>query len=264
MKPTYFLFGLLVSFSTACTAPQEEPVPAQGNSAAASLYRIRQQSYPAFVKGVYYRATATYHYDSLNRLTRIDSVWLDRSYLYKYANNRLAERLTVSVANGAVFFRETFEYDAVGRLIRKLFTDNSFTTEYSYAYRPDGLMAGVQANSLSYADKQSTLYYWENGNIVGRSEWNDKGEKQSDWSYQYDNQPNISALLPVSPSPDDAFSTNRNNVTVTKLDRDCSGLIDIGINPNRPTIIYNADGLLVKRLWNYDNRYEEFGYERKR
>ena len=200
----------------------------------------------------------------MNRLTRIDSAWSDRSYLYKYANNRLAERLTISVANGAVFFRETFDCDAVGRLVRKLFTANGTATECLYAYHPDGLMAGVQTNSWSYTYKRSTSYYWKNGNIVGLAEWNDKGEKQSEWSCQYDNQPNSSALLLVSPSPDDAFSMSRNNVTVTKLDRYYTGLIDIGINPNRPTLIYNADGLLIERLRNYDNKYEEFTYERKR
>lgn len=116
-------------------------------------------------------------------------------------------------------------------------------------------MAGVQTNSRSYTYKRSTSHYWKNGNIVGLAEWNDKGEKQSEWPCQYDNQPNSSALLLVSPSPDDAFSMSRNNVTVTKLDRYYTGLIDIGINPNRPTLIYNADGLLIERLRNYDNKY---------
>ena len=262
MKPAHILFGLLVSLATACSFSQE-PVPFQGSSATASLHRIRQSSYPALLKGVTYRATATYHYDSLNRLTRIDSAWSDRSYLYKYANNRLAERLTVSVANGAVFFREMFEYDATGRLVRKLFTGNGTTIEYLYDYQPDGLMAGVQITLLSSTYKRSTSYYWENGNITRLTEWNSKGEKDSEWSYQHDNKPNILALLSVSPNPDDAFSMNRNNTVYTKLERDYSGLIDLAANPNRPTFIYNADGLLVKRLWNYDNRYEEFVYERK-
>ncbi len=263
MKLAFLTLTLL--FGLAACSPLQEPTPSPflGNSVSDLPYRIRTRSYPAIKKGIPYQATATYRYDSLNRLTRIDSAWSDRSFLYRYDNNRLVERLTVSVTTNDVFFRETFEYDSSGRLLRSLWTGNGAASENKYGYNKDGMIAEIQTNALTYTYKRLSAYYWQNGNIVAITYWNDKGEKQSEWSYQYDNQPNISALLSTSPNPDDAFSMNRNNIVVSTLERDYTGLIDLIVNPVRYTFTYDVNGLPVRRLVNYNERPEEFAYERK-
>jgi hypothetical protein len=257
---TSFVFGLL-----ACSS-FEEPTPFQGNSASELPYRIKTRVYPTVRKGITYRATATYHYDSLNRLTRIDSTMSDRSILYRYADNRLSERLTISTTDGRTFFRETFEYDAVGRLAQSLWRtgDGQSQLQKRYAQDPDGRISRIETKSLNYTFNRVATYEWENGNVRRELTSDETGKRLYEYSYQYDEQPNHLALPPISPDPDDPFAQTRNNLITDQLDRDYTGLIDPIVNPARYRLVYNAAGLPVLRSFNYFDQYEEFTYEPKR
>ncbi len=262
MKFLPLLIGVS-SVLAGCLATSE-PAPFLKNSVSELPYRLKGRTYPAIRRGVRYQATATYHYDSLNRLVRQDSSWTDRTILYRYIGNRVVGRLTVSVANGAVFFRDTLIYTSTGQLLSSQQTANGSTSEYLYRYDKQGQLTEIitQALTYDYYYRRAT-YSWQNGNITNVTFWNRKGEKQSEWSYQYDNQANPLALLPASPNPDDPFALCRNNVVVSNLDRDYTGLIDLIANPVRITFTYNSTGLPTEKRFNYDDRTEVFTYESK-
>lgn len=227
-------------------------------------FRVKSLAYPAYQKGVQYRATATYHYDGQNRLLRIDSLSQDRNVVYTYTNNQLTERLTTSTTDGAVFFRETFVYGPSGQLLSSLWTANGSTTEYRYTYDSAGHLSAKETNALSYKYKHTEQYRWENDNLVAMTDYDEKGQKRSEWSYTYDQQANYQALLPISPNPDDAFAQTRNNRVSTTLNRDYTGLIDLIANPVASQFSYNTNALPSRITTSYSDYYTELVYEDKR
>ena len=255
---TFSICYLLAS----CSGSQNSVPPAFVGQAASELpVRIKSHSYPAYQKGVQYKATAHYLYDAQNRLIRIDSTGYGQSIGYQYTNNRLSERQTY--LNGTPGLRTQFFYNTSGQLEKTVEQTGASTTETTYRF--DGYGQLVERKTVyqsSTNDARISRYTWQNGNMVAMVELDGKGQKRSEWSFAYDQQPNYRALLPVNPDPD--LPRTYNNLVSTRLERDYTGLIDLCANPSSISYTYRPDGLTAR--WEVNGcslYYNEIEYEAK-
>ncbi len=253
----------LLSVLTACSVFQDNLLPEFTGQAASELpLRIRSHSYPAYRKGVQYKATANYQYDAQNRLVRIDSTGYGQSITYQYTNNRLNERQTYQ--GGTPYGRTQFFYNNRGQLEKTVEQNGASTTETTYQFDESGQL--VERTTLYPSltnNARISRYTWQNGNMVAMIELDGNGQKRSEWSYTYDQQPNYRALLPVNPDPDQPRTYN--NQVSTRLERDYSGLIDLCANPSVIRYSYLPNGLAVR--WEINScslYYNEIEYEAKR
>ena len=261
---TLLLPFLICHLLVACSGPQTSIPPAFTGKAASELpFRIKSHSYPAYRKGIQYRATALYRYDSQNRLIRIDSTGYGQSIAYQYTDNRLTERQTY--LNGKPIRRTRFLYNAKGKLEKSMEQNDGSPLEitYQYLFDDDGqLIEQATTYPSSTGNGRINRYTWQNGNVVAMVERDEKGYKRSEWSYAYDQQPNYRALLPVDPDPDQLRTYN--NKIITRLERDYTGLIDLCRNPHGTRYNYQSNGLTVR--WEVNScslYYNEIEYEAK-
>jgi|GEM_PF-5976173 len=251
---------LLLLLLSACEPAETLVRPFVQDDPSRLPYRIHTRTYPDYLNGRPVQYTAYYRYQPDGRLSRIDSAWRDRNMLYEYDNGRLVRRLTQLTRNDSLVFRETFEYGPEGRLARRFWTDHSTRIQYDYQYDAAGQLTEVRYRALTYAYEGSTRYSWRNGNIVASVGYDAGGQKQSEWSYEYDQHPNVNGLVRFD--PDDPFQFTSNNVILRRLDRDYTGLIDLAVNPLQHKLRYNGDQL-VERIETNMGTWLTYTYERK-
>lgn len=199
--------------------------------------------------------TTAYRYDSLGRVTFIEDAWWNRDLEYRYQGDRLAARLTY--VRDSLVFRETFEYDAQGKLLRLDWSGNGSKAVRTFRYNAEGRIEEIRYEALTYTYVQVSRYVWEGGNVVAQNEFDGAGKPQSEWTFEYAPAINPHALTPTDPD----VPTSRNNLVRTTLKRDYTGLIDLVANPIVVAYDYNAEGLPKVGRYNYSGRTETFTYE---
>jgi len=136
--------------------------------------------------------TTAYRYDSLGRVIFIQNVWRNEDREYRYQGDQLATRLTYSF--GALTLRETFEYDAQGKLTRLTQSDTKPHYVHTFRYNAEGRIDEVRIEALNFTYVRVSRYVWKNGNVVARHEFDGAGKPQSEWATEYDSAPNPYAL----------------------------------------------------------------------
>lgn len=259
-----YLYALLLLSCLATCKPGSDlgivPPAFLGKAASELPFRLKAYSYPAYRKGVIYKATATHQYDAQNRLLRIDSIDTHYTITYRYADNRLTERLYRK--DTALVYNESFTYNQAGQLAKKVQCYAASATEYTYLYNTDGQLIEQTSNALTYSSFNRIVYTWKGGNMTYLTNFDANGKRLSEWSFQFDQQPNYKALPVVNPNPDVPLS--RNNQVSSQLEKDYIGLIDLCVNPFAITYRYLPTGLPIKWTTNgCSTDYNELVFEPK-
>ena len=199
--------------------------------------------------------TTVYRYDSVGRVAFIEDAWWNRDLEYQYRGDKLVARLTYE--RDSLVFRETFEYDAQGKLTRLNWTGNGSRHVQTFRYNAEGRIEEVRFEALTYTYARVTRYVWKNGNAVAQYEFDGTGKPQSEWTTEYDSAPNPYALSPADPD----VPLSRNNPVRSTLTRDYTGLIDLIANPVVMAYTYTPESLPRQKRYNYSRRTETFTYE---
>lgn len=202
--------------------------------------------------------TTAYRYDSLGRVVFIENVWRNENREYQYQGDKLAKRLTYH--RGTLTLRETFEYDAQGKLTRLVQSDSKPHYVHTFRYNTEGRIDEVRIEALNFSYVRVSRYVWKAGNVVERNEFDGAGKPQSEWAFEYDSALNPHALSPADPD----VPTSRNNVVRSTLTRDYTGLIDPIANPVLVQLTNTPEGLPRQKRYNYSGRTETFEYEARR
>lgn len=252
---------LLLALGVACRPDGPVfPIPNDLSQVPLRIKTIRQQASYGNPKTPNQNFTSVYRYDSLGRVVFIENHWSNRNLEYQYQGDKLAARLTY--AFGKLIFHETFEYDAQGKLTRLNWTGNGSLRVETFRYNADGQIGEVHSEfpNFNFPTKRVERYVWKNGNVVAINKFYGTGKPQSEWTYDYDSTINPYALTPADPDE----PTSRNNLIRSTLKRDYIGNIDLAANPVIIRHVLKANGLPLRKSYNYDKRLETFGYEARR
>lgn len=202
--------------------------------------------------------TTAYRYDSLGRVIFIENHWRNQDREYQYQGDKLTVRLTYN--SGTLTLRETFEYDAQGKLMRLTQSDSKPHYVHTFRYNAEGRIEEARVEALNFSYVRVSRYVWEAGNVVAMNEFDGTGKPRSEWRFEHDSAPNPHALSPADPD----VPTSRNNPVRSTLTRDYTGLIDLVANPVVVQHTYTPEGLPRQKRYNYSGRTETFEYEARR
>lgn len=255
MKTIHWVLFLAVVLGACRRSEPVFPAPDESERLPFRIKTIRQQTFYNNPLAYDQDFTTAYRYDSLGRVIFIQNVWRNEDREYQYQGDKLATRLTYHF--GTMTLRETFEYDAQGKLTRLTRSDSKPHYVHTFRYNAEGRIGEVREEALNFTYVRVSRYVWKNGNVVAQNIFDGGGKPQWEWTTEYDSAPNPYALSPADPD----VPTSRNNPVRSTLTRDYTGLIDLAANPVVVVHTYTPEGLPQQKRYNYSGRTDTFTYE---